>query len=323
MRLPPASAPRSVGSSPCALLALVALLSALWPAASGAQEEDSTTAEIRQYCGTNIPPDEALGFVPLPEGDVFCPLLADPKAASSYLSYVRGASTSPFGTDLASVAVADRFGLLRWGGPHPGEGLQISLQGGVFAQFDMNTQSYDLINADYTVGLPITYRLGRTSWRLRFYHQSSHLGDEFLLRSRIPRENFAFQSGEALLSLDSGPLRVYGGGEIVFNSTPRTVNTNVIHAGAEVRQRDSAVRLGSLAGVRLVGAVDAKAVEDLDWHVAYSARAGIEISRGGDGVMHAERRWSILGQYYDGPSPYGQFFRDDITYYGVGIHFSL
>src|SRR6266850_382677 len=81
-----------------------------------------------EYCGTNIPPDEAIGFVSLPEGDVFCPLIADPKAPYSFVAYVRGTSSSPLGTDLGSVGVGDRFGLARWGGPRPGEGIQISLE---------------------------------------------------------------------------------------------------------------------------------------------------------------------------------------------------
>jgi uncharacterized protein DUF1207 len=31
----------------------------------------------------------------------------------------------------------------------------------------------------------------------------------------------------------------------------------------------------------------------------------------------------LLLEMYEGPSPYGQFFQDDISYIGVGIHFSL
>jgi len=285
------------------------------PDASGQEEPHG-------YCGTNIPPDEALGFVPLPEGDLFCPLIGDPKAGYSFVSYVRGTSSSPLGTDLASVGVADRFGLARWGGPRPGEGLQISIEGGVFAQFDLNTPSYDLINADYTVGLPLTFRRGLVSGRVRVYHQSSHLGDEFVLASRIPRENFSFESGEALLSADAGPLRVYAGGEYMWNGTPADVETKLIHAGAELRQRESALRLGALASIRVVVGADAKLVEDLDWQPAWSARAGFEISRARE-APHAARRWSLLAQYYDGPSPYGQFFRSDVEYYGVGVHFAL
>jgi hypothetical protein len=274
-----------------------------------------------EYCGTNIPSDQAFGFVPLPEGDVFCPLLADPKAARSFTAYFRGTSSSPLGTDLGSVGIGDRFGLARWGGPRSGEGFQISLEGAVFAQFDLNTPSYDLINADYVVGVPLTFRWRELSGRLRFYHQSSHLGDEFVLRSRIPRDNFAFQSAEGILSFDGGPLRIYAGGENLFNSTPANVETWLIHGGIEVRQR-SGLRLGQVARLRLVAGGDVKAVEDLDWTPAWSTVAGFEVSGPREG-LHVSRRWSVLGHYYQGPSPYGQFFRSDVEYYGVGLHFEL
>ena len=55
------------------------------------------------------------------------------------------------------------------------------LVGNVYAQFDLNRPSYDLINADYLIGLPLTFRFDRFSGRARLYHQSSHLGDEFVL----------------------------------------------------------------------------------------------------------------------------------------------
>ncbi len=285
-----------------------------------AQSDDRDSGH--EYCGTNIPPDEASGFVPLPEGDVFCPLIADPKSAYSYAAYVRGSSSSPLGTDLGSVGIADRFGLARWGGSRPGEGIQLSLEGSVFAQFDLNTPSYDLINADYLVGAPVTFRWRGFSARARVYHQSSHLGDEFVLRSRIPRENFAFQSGEVILSYDLAAIRVYGGGEYFFNATPSSVETWLVHGGLELRQRQNALRLGSVAGVRLVAAGDVKSIENLDWETAYSARAGFEVTPP-SATRHASRRWSVLGHYYFGPSPYGQFFRSDVKYYGVGIHFAL
>src|SRR5436189_6344926 len=94
-------------------------------------------AAPHEYCGTNIPPDQATGFVALPEGDVFCPLLADPKAAHSYLAYVRGTSSSPLGTDLGSFGIGDHFAFARWNGTRPGDGVQVGLEGSVFAQFDL------------------------------------------------------------------------------------------------------------------------------------------------------------------------------------------
>ena len=49
----------------------------------------------------------------------------------------------------------------------------------VFSQFDLSAPSSDLINTDYVVGVPLSWRSGGWSTRVRLYHQSSHLGDEF------------------------------------------------------------------------------------------------------------------------------------------------
>ena len=285
--------------------------------AAQAGDSDSTT----DFC-LNIPPDQAVGFVPLPEGDVFCPLIADPKEAHSFASYVRGSSSSPLGTDIGSVGIGDRLGIARWGGPRPGEGVQFGLEGAVFAQFDLNTPSDDLINADYLVGVPITLRRGGWSSRIRIFHQSSHLGDEFVLRSRIQRENFAFEAVEGILSFDWGPLRAYGGGEYVFNGRPSEVETRVVHGGVEIRPKVTLAPLGQKAAIRWVAAGDVKAVQQLDWTPAWSARTGFVVGPPRP-FAHAVRTWSILGEYYDGPSPYGQFFHEDVKYYGVGLHVLL
>src|SRR6476469_9489393 len=122
-------------------------------------------------CAVGIPGDETSGYVPLPRGDVFCPLLADPKGQRSFVSYLH--ETSDDGDmNVGSVGISDAFGLLRFGGSKPGNGFQVSLQGSVFAQFDLDVSSYDLVNADYIIGLPVTMRSGVFSMRLRLYHPS-------------------------------------------------------------------------------------------------------------------------------------------------------
>jgi hypothetical protein len=256
----------------------------------------------------------------LPRGDVFCPLLADPKSTHSFLSYQREQS-DVLDDEFGAVGIADQFGLMRWGGPRRGEGLQISLAGAVFAQFDLNAASYDLINADYTLGVPITYRVDRFSTRLRFYHQSSHLGDEFLLREGLPitRENLSFESIECLLSQDVGAIRLYAGGEYLLHSEPPDLEPTIGHAGAELRPALHLFSTG-VSSVHFLAAVDVKAAEQQDWSPSWSGRAGFEISR-----PHTEEAfgptWALLAEYYDGPSPYGQFYRRDMRFFGVGLHF--
>jgi len=51
-------------------------------------------------------------------------------------------------------------------------------------------------------------------------------------------------------------------------------------------------------------------------------RTGLEFDRPRDTDPQG-RRWGLLFEAYDGPSPYGQFFRRDVRHYGVGIHFTL
>ncbi|MEP7381622.1 MAG: DUF1207 domain-containing protein [Gemmatimonadota bacterium] len=282
-------------------------------------------------CGVGIPAAESSGYVGLPEGDVFCPLVADPKAVRSFASYLRARATqfnpttqSTFDTDVGAVGISDAIGLGRWNGARPNDGVQFALSAGVFAQFDLRAASYDLLNADYTVGLPVTFRHGALSGRVRLYHQSSHLGDEFLLRPSDPapaRENLSFEAAELLLSLDMGFIRVYGGGESLINRNPDSLASAVLHTGFELRPSTVLLSLGSVATLRPIAAVDVKATKGNLDRPATSAMAGLDISRrrdpGGSG-----RRWMILAQFYSGPSPYGQFYRDDIRYYGVGVSFN-
>ena len=276
-------------------------------------------------CGVGIPESEASHYVPLPRGDVFCPLLADPKGQRSFVSYLRESGDDGSDMDVGSVGISDAFGVLRWGGSRAGNGFQVGLAGSVFAQFDLNTSSYDLINADYSIGVPITMRANAFSMRLRVYHQSSHLGDEFLLRENNPtfkRENISFESAEMILSLDGGPLRVYGGGEYLLRRDPPDLERYVAHGGVELRPARRIVRFGSLAGVRFVAAGDLKASQEQDWKPAVSVRTGFEFDRPRD-TDPPGRRWGLLAELYNGPSPYGQFFRRSVKYYGAGIHFTL
>jgi hypothetical protein len=159
--------------------------------------------------------------------------------------------------------------------------------------------------------------------RLRIYHQSSHLGDEYLLREpaeRRNRENLSFESIDATLSYDAGALRFYGGGERLVNREPVDLAETVVHGGAEFRPRTWIIPLKSLGGFRFLAGSDVKTSEEHDWKPSVSARAGLEYDRARGGDVQG-RRWALLAEYYDGPSPYGQFFRERVRYLGVGVHF--
>jgi len=272
-------------------------------------------------CGAGVHDTEALGVVGFPQDQIFCPTIADPKEARSFVSLLRGTFRSlddPSGKDttIVSVGLGDSFGLVRWGGPEPNEGVQLDVVGSIFAQFDLGAPSNDLINADYLIGLPLTFRRSGFSTRIRLYHQSSHLGDEYLLRSDdIERQNLSFESVELLASQEMGPVRVYGGGERIFRREPGTLPSTVFHGGVELRS-------GRAGPSRFVAGVDLKTTTLYDWSPAVSGRVGLELARRGAGD-HPPRLVTLMLELYEGPSPYGQFFQDDISYIGVGLHFGL
>ena len=272
-------------------------------------------------CGTGVHESEATGSVGFPEDQIFCPLIADPKEPRSFVSYLHGTFRSlddptGEGTSIASVGVGDTFGLFRVGGPDPGEGIQLDVMGSIFAQFDLGTESNDLINADYIVGFPLTFRRHGFSFRAKLYHQSSHLGDEYLLRSdEIVRENLSFESIEFLVSQELSVLRLYVGAEKIFRREPDELPDSLFHTGVEVRS-------GRARKVQMLAGVDVKTTERHDWSPAVSGRVGLELGRPGP-EGHPGRLIMLLFEMYQGPSPYGQFFQDDISYLGASVHIGL
>lgn len=275
-------------------------------------------------CGAGVRDVEAIGVTSFPRDQIFCPLLADPKETRSFVTILGGSFPSlsdPVGrgTTIGSVGLGDNLGLVRWGGPRANDGLQLDVIGSIFAQFDIGAPSNDLINADYLIGLPLTFRKSGFSLRLRLYHQSSHLGDEFLLRdSAIDRENLSFESVGLLVSQEAGPLRVYVGAERVVRREPGSVPAQVYQGGFEIRSG----RAERTSPFQWVSGLDLKTTELHDWAPAISGRTGLEIRQRRNGRNPA-RLVSLLLEFYTGPSPYGQFFQDDISYVGAGLHFGL
>lgn len=301
---------------------LVSCLSLLLPlllgAAAPASGAETPTPEADAPAGERK-------TVHLPRGDLFEPLLADPKEPRTFGAWVFSSTDDPtFGSpDVGLAGFGDTWGLTLWPGAREGDGLQLSISGGVFAQFNMDTPSRDLINADYVIGIPLTWRRGSTSARLRLYHQSSHLGDEFLLAENPERLNLSFESLELLVSRNLGFWRVYGGGEYFLNPEPESLQELTGHAGVEYRHPARLVDFGRFGDARFVAALDVKSSETQDWREAVSFKTGLEVLAAGQTEADPDRSWSLLLEAFDGPAPYSQFFTLDVSWWGLGIQLGL
>jgi opacity protein-like surface antigen len=216
--------------------------------------------------------------------------------------------------NTGSANFGETFALYRNAAPLGGQ-WELALQAGVFSTFAMGNPSTDLQNADYTVGLFSSYRTGPFSGFLRLHHQSSHLGDEFILNSqpRINRVNLSFEELDLKLSYDLASwLRIYGGGGMLVGRDPKYLRRGTSQVGAEL-----ASPWAFWGGkVRPIAYVDVQVNERSHWRVAKSVMAGLQF----ENARIGDRKLQVLAEYFSGPSPNGQFYTRNTEWIGVGVH---
>jgi hypothetical protein len=244
----------------------------------------------------------------LPRGLLFDPLHADPRWPHFGASYHWLSSGTQF-----SSSFGESFAFYRDAAPFHGQ-WEFGMQAGVFGVFDTGRSSIDLINADYTVGLLASYRADKVSGFIRIHHQSSHLGDEFLLNNpQVTRINLSFEEVDLKVSYDLTTwFRIYGGVGTLIRADPSNLGRNTSQGGAEFKSP------WLLWGgkVRPVAYADFQANARTNWRVGQSIMAGLQFENASIG----DRKLQVLAEYFSGPSPNGQLYTENVEWIGAGIH---
>lgn len=274
------------------------------------ETEESMDPERPEEAGEANSLDGAKGF--LPRGLLFAPFHADPRWPHFSAAY-RGYRTNDLTAAFAGT-FGETFSLYRNRAPLSGQ-WELVLQAGVFSLFDLSATSLDLVNADYNVGLLTAYRSGKFSGFLRLHHQSSHLGDEFILANqRVQRINLSYEEVDVKLAYDiSNWIRGYAGGGYLVHRDPSTVAPFSTQWGIELT---SPVTFLSGA-ITPICYADFQSNERSQWAIAQSIMAGLRF----ENARIGNRQLQLLAQYFAGPSPDGQFYRQHSHWFGVGLHF--
>jgi hypothetical protein len=252
-----------------------------------------------------------------PLGQLFYPPMASPKEPRTHVTYL--SLDLPNDTiNVGSVGFGDSFGLVRWPGWGRKDAWQLSISGAVLAQFNMDDNS-DLINADYIIGFPLSYRNGPFSARARLFHQSSHLGDEFLLNPqqdelKVTRLNLSFETIELLGALEWNGFQLSAGPSYILH-TDSPLKRDSFQAGLDYQSRKPVFR----PSMRLFASVLYHTWEETDWNADVNVKAGINIRS----PYTEKRAIQIFGEYYHGNLPFGQFYELRADYYGLGINVSF
>jgi len=246
-----------------------------------------------------------------PEEELFAPLLADPRSAHFSLAYdYVTQSRFPKLRNVGNVSLGEHFSLVGYSSPEVGE-FSLGIEPAIFALFNLDALSHDLINADYRVALPLEYRRGPLSIRSSVLHQSSHLGDEFLLVTPVQRINFSYEAVDLKVSYQAGSFRFYAGGSAMVHREPELKPWS---AQEGVEWVSTAHFIND--AVAPIVAVDVQEHQETGWRANLSARAGIELVN----PEKTRRKIQFLLEYYRGYNPNGQFYRERVEYFGAGIH---
>lgn len=277
------------------------------------RRDDARVAQSSELAGTELSALERDGWELLPEEGVFEDLTADPRWPRFSVSYQGYRDDVELGK-VGAVSLGGTLPIVQ--GTLPGEGRwDLGLQGSVFSIFDLEVSSLDLVNTDFFVGIPVSARWGPVSMMVRAAHQSSHLGDEFLLRDRTERIDVSFEAVDGLLSIDLWTWgRLYGGAGILVHRKPDDIKRRSVQAGIELTSP-----WAFFSGrVRPFAALDVQRAEENDYSSDYSARVGFQLE---NPRLLRGRRLQLYGEYYKGFSPNGQFFTRRIEYFGGGFQF--
>ena len=274
------------------------------------KDADTTTAGSTAEGGVASEPGVTKrGYEIFPGNEMFEPLIADPRwprFSGSYQAYLEDDELG----GVAAVSFGETFPLVR-SPEHAWGEWEIAFQAGVFSVFDLESASSDLVNSDFLVGLSASHHFGDLTTMLRVFHQSSHLGDEFLLSNQVDRVNLSFEVLDLLLSFEPWRwLRLYAGGGLLLHREPR-LDRGLLQSGVELTSPVAYVG----GYLRPVAALDVQDREENNWKADLSVRAGVQIEH----PALENRRLQILGEFYDGRSPNGQFLERSIRTVGVGL----
>ncbi|MCF7798263.1 MAG: DUF1207 domain-containing protein [Candidatus Marinimicrobia bacterium] len=251
-----------------------------------------------------------------PRDSWFKPPLLDPAAAQSSASLLRFQATddptpkvySPVNLGFQKILIRKQTGFHK--------GWEAGVEFGIHTQFSIistpTAPMGGLDNTDYLIAGIWHYKHGRTVERVQLFHQSSHLGDDYLIRNQIVEPNNRSQNYEQLsyLRAHTGKsTRWYYG--LGVNISPNTVRERiVVQGGMEIVQPMGE----NNRAIQLLAGVNVKLYGEHDYYPNLKTGAGVRFSRDKRSGL------TLLVEYYHGHLPYSTLAYQKVSWLGLGAY---
>lgn len=258
---------------------------------------------------------------------LFLPLVADPR--EPVYSVNARVDDRVMGRKAIAVSLGDDFPIFRWYDMFRWHGdLQIGISAGIWSVFNFEHlehhakergEACELVNTDYLVGFPLTYAFDKYSFRLRYYHISSHLGDECMVNNHFHvtnRKNPSFEAIDFFTSYQfSSGLRGYFGPGVITHSDPSfPMKYFYVQWGAELRILGQKLNYHRLYGTPFL-AMHMENWQYQNWTLNSNFKLGYEISK----LQGIGRKMRMYIAYHHGYSVEGQFQKFRTQYSELGL----
>lgn len=281
------------------------------------REKPAVVDRVDSVAGTTEPTAVRPKREFLPKGHLFDPIILDPLEAQTYGSILPGYWTE--GQKYKGSIVPFAFGFAK---PfyrrttEPGRAEEWVLDLASFTQFEAyhddvaNKARRQIVNTDYKISIIYNIRRGENNYRIRVYHISSHLGDDYIYRNKItaPSPNSVnYEQLDFTYSRTVSDWRLYGGAGIVLR---KTEERKLFSA-----QLGAFYKKPSTHAARLVGGADIKFWQQTDFRPGIHGGIGVELGR-------TQNNLTFLLEGYSGFRPYSQYEQQQTSWIGVGLYLS-
>ncbi len=242
----------------------------------------------------------------------------------AYRSYLAGPRESRLGSFWAhevdqdwmwDIALGGRAAIARYGtgDSFRPQGYEVQIEGAGLPRLGIEDE-FDVEAVDFRFGVPLVYAVGNSQTKLAYYHLSSHLGDEFLIKhpdfDRINYVRDAIVLGESYFLNPS--LRAYGEVAYAFKTD----------GGAEPWEFQFGLEHSPAQPTGFRGAPFAAANAHLREEFNFSGNLVVQAGWAwrGSGAGHLLRTGV---EYFNGKDEQYSFLKEDLQKLGIGLWYDF
>lgn len=258
--------------------------------------------------------------------ELYQPMIAAPRTVCYSIGYRWG--DQAIAEHVVPISMGDDFPIFRWLDITRWHGdLQVGIEACMWSVFNVKVPAPNinggtaLTNSDFYVGIPLSFAADAWSFKLRVYHISSHVGDEFLVNHPgFVRVNPSFEAVDFFSSYQAFDFwRLYiGPGYILHSDQSFNMQHWYLEYGTELRFWGKKYYYHRLYGTCVLAA-HFRTWEYLHWEFDGTFLAGYEFSK----LQGVGRKIRFVGIYHKGFSLEGQFAKLRTSYLTIALMYGF